>query len=516
MRSGLVVSAVLNLLSSLIWISIGIPDNTPVLSIGMLLVIIGVLCLMYSKLDIEKLYEKRKIVLMFGIVLIPLNFISAIILLIVSDRIGAEDVGAVNRISEGANQQNDSNEVLDSDGKVITSSNKNIVNKEVKKVDTLLKIGIAMVAISGIMIATTSWDVITDFTKMIIIAIIGVVFLGLSFFSEKKLKIRGTTITYWILSVVAFSLSIFMIGNFGLFGEWFSVDGKGADIFISVLLLSISLFSYLTYKRFDMTFWFYAACFGTALALSIITGFVAHDKEVCVLILTVATLLINLIPKSEKTEVKIIKLFGIVMSFITTVLLIGEEVTPNNKVLVLITVGVQILNLIILSLLDKRDEIKILSGIGIISIVTMGMTGIYFDLDEIIVMLINRSIVLLVTILICALIVRNKKVSSAILGIVLPLTILSIIWNINIAVAVYIGCVALAMIIFGFINKEFKVIYIEGIIFLVANLVIQLWEFWGLLPAWVYLLIGGLTLIGIVTVKELKKGEGEKWKNYWT
>ena len=510
MRSGLVVSAVLNLLSSLLWISIGMPNNTPVLSVGMLLVVIGVLCLMYSKLDSSKLYEKRKIVLMFGIVLIPLNFISAIILLIVSDRIGTENVSNVNQISDNTNAQNEGNEILDADGKVITPNIKETVTKEVKKVDTLLKIGIAMVAISGVMIATTSWDIITDLVKMIIIAIIGVVFLGLSFFSDKKLKIRSTTITYWILSMVAFSLSIFMIGNFGLVGEWFSVNGEGADVFISVLLLAISLFSYITYKRFDMTFWFYAACFGVAIALSNITSFVAQDKEVCVLIFTLLALLVNLIPKSEKTEIKIIKLFGIVMSFITTVLLIGEEVEPNDKVLVLITACVQILNLVLLSILDKRDEIKILSGIGIISIVTMGLTGIYFDLDEIIVMLINRSIILLVAILICGLIVRNKKVSTAILGIVLPILILSLIWNINIAVAVYIGCITLAMIIFGFINKEFKVIYIEGIIFLVANLIIQLWEFWGLLPIWVYLLIGGLTLISIVTVKELKKGDGEK------
>lgn len=510
MRSGLVVSAVLNLLSSLLWISIGMPNNTPVLSVGMLLVVIGVLCLMYSKLDSSKLYEKRKIVLMFGIVLIPLNFISAIILLIVSDRIGTENVSNVNQISDNTNAQNEGNEILDVDGKVITPNIKETVTKDVKKVDTLLKIGIAMVAISGVMIATTSWDIITDLVKMIIIAIIGVVFLGLSFFSDKKLKIRSTTITYWILSMVAFSLSIFMIGNFGLVGEWFSVNGEGADVFISVLLLAISLFSYITYKRFDMTFWFYAACFGVAIALSNITSFVAQDKEVCVLIFTLLALLVNLIPKSEKTEIKIIKLFGIVMSFITTVLLIGEEVEPNDKVLVLITACVQILNLVLLSILDKRDEIKILSGIGIISIVTMGLTGIYFDLDEIIVMLINRSIILLVAILICGLIVRNKKVSTAILGIVLPILILSIIWNINIAVAVYIGCITLAMIIFGFINKEFKVIYIEGIIFLVANLIIQLWEFWGLLPIWVYLLIGGLTLISIVTVKELKKGDGEK------
>ena len=494
MKGLLIVPAVLNLFTSLAWISLGVQDNMPLLSIGMFLVVIGVLCLVYSRLDIKKLYEKRNVILTFGIILIPFNFISAIILIIASDKIGEYYANSL-------------------DEKEITEAKineKTVISKEVKKVDNLLKLGIVMVAIAGIMIATTSWDIISDFVKMIIIAIIGVLFLGLSIFSEKKLKIRGTTITYWVLSMIAFSLSIFMIGNFEILGNWFSLNGEGADIYTAVLITCIAAFLYITYKKFNFQSLLYVACFCVTIAAALIIRFISSDKEISLLVLTIIVTLMNLIPKSEKNEIKVLKLFQIVISFITTALLVAEEMHPVNEVVVVITALIQVANLIILAILDKREEIKILSGIGIIAIVAMALTSIYLDLDEIIVLLINRSIIVAVALLICFVLIRNKKISNIVLSIVLPIVILSILFTIEIPIAIYIGCITLAMIIFGFFNKEFKSLYVEGIIFLIANLVIQLWEFWGLLPIWAYLLVGGFSLIGIVTVRELKKSKQEQ------
>lgn len=494
MRGLLIVPAILNLFTSLVWISLGVQDNMPLLSIGMFLVVIGVLCLVYSRLDIKKLYEKRNVILTFGIILIPFNFISAIILIIASDKIGEYYANSL-------------------DEKEITEAKineKTVIRKEVKKVDNLLKLGIVMVAIAGIMIATTSWDIISDFVKMIIIAIIGVLFLGLSIFSEKKLKIRGTTITYWVLSMIAFSLSIFMIGNFEILGNWFSLNGEGTDIYTAVLITCIAAFLYITYKKFNFQSLLYVACFCVAIAAALIIRFISSDKEISLLVLTIIVTLMNLIPKSEKNEIKALKLFQIVISFITTALLVAEELHPVNEVVVVITALIQVANLIILAILDKREEIKILSGIGIIAIVAMALTSIYLDLDEIIVLLINRSIIVSVALLICFVLIRNKKISNIVLSIVLPIVILSILLTIEIPIAIYIGCITLAMIIFGFFNKEFKSLYVEGIIFLIANLVIQLWEFWGLLPIWAYLLVGGFSLIGIVTVRELKKSKQEQ------
>ena len=396
MKNNLLVSGIFNVIASCFWLFVSAHESTVAFIIASFVLVAGIMNILYSKLEPEKLYEKRNIVLLWGILLIPFSFIAAILLLIDSDRIKTEYVKYLK----------------EQDNQVLESNNKNVtINKETKKLDILLKIGIAMVTVSGIMIATTSWELITDFAKLIIIALTGVVFLGLSIFSDKKLKIRGTTITYWLLSVIAFSLSIFMLGYYEMLGEWFSINGSGKEFFIAALTACISIFLYITYKRFDMESFLYFSYFGMVSA---------------------------------------------------------------------------------------------------IIFVALGITKIDWDIDEEYIMLISRTIVLLLTSLLCCIFVRNKKVNYITLSVVIPIVLLSLIFKINIIIALYIGCISLAMIVFGFVKKEYKAIFSEGLVFLILNVIIQLWKFWGIIPAWVYLLVGGFTLIGIVTAKELIKSDENK------
>ena len=76
--------------------------------------------------------------------------------------------------------------------------------------------------------------------------------MGLYKFSEVKLKIRGTTIAYWILSMLSFIIAFLTIGNFALFGQWFSVDGEGANIFMCMFAVFIAITSLFTYKKFNI------------------------------------------------------------------------------------------------------------------------------------------------------------------------------------------------------------------------------------------------------------------------
>ena len=395
MKNNLLVAGIFNIIVGCFWLLASVQESSVVFVIGAFVLVAGVMNIIYSKLEPEKLYEKRNIVLIWGILLIPFNLISAVLLLVDSDRIKSEYAKYLK----------------EQDVQVLDSNNNNIkVSKEKKKLDILLKIGIGMVAVSGIMIATTSWEVITDFVKLILIAVIGVLFLGLSIFSDKKLKIRGTTITYWLLSMIAFSLSIFMLGYYEMLGDWFSIKGSGSDFFIATLMTCISAFAYITYKRFDMESFLFFSYFGMVSAIILVAA---------------------------------------------------------------------------------------------------GITKIDWNIDEVYIMLISRSIILALTSLLCAIFIKNKKANYITLSIVIPLVLLSLIFEVNVVIALYVGIIALAMIIFGFIKKEYKAIFAEGIVFLILNLVIQLWEFWGLLPVWAYLLVGGLTLIGIVTVKELSKSKEE-------
>lgn len=148
--------------------------------------------------------------------------------------------------------------------------------------------------------------------------------------------------------------------------------------------------------------------------------------------------------------------------------------------------------------------------VAAIILVAAGITKMDWDIEPVYMNLISRSVVLALTGLLCAIFVKNKKANYITVSIVIPIVLLSLMYEVHIAIALYVGIISLAMIIFGAIKKEYKAIFVEGIVFLILNLVVQLWEFWGILPVWAYLLVGGLTLIGVVTVKELSKSKEDK------
>jgi hypothetical protein len=391
-----------------------------------------------------------------------------------------------------------------------TSDNNVQVAKEVRRIDTLLKVGVTMVAIAGVMIVTTSWEAITDVVKFILLILIGFVFLGLSKFSEIKLKIRNTTIAYWLLSMIAFGLSIFLIGYGSLLGDWFCIGGDGEKIFMAAFALTIAGLSYLTYWKCKITAFLYATYVAITGSVLFVLSFLEQEPKVCVLIIAILLLVINAIPRFEKQQIKIIKNFSMVITYILTAFVLVELVDLKEDVIVAANLIIQIVSLIVLGLTEKSETSKVLSSLCVILLATVTTNYLLVDLDEIYKMIITRSIFIIMAILICAVLIRDSKNSNLLLGIALPVVILSIIYKVDIAIAIFVGIVALIMIIFGAINKQYKAIYVEGIVFTIMNLVIQLWDLWGELPIYVYLLIGGFILIGIVTIRELKKSKNQE------
>ena len=55
----------------------------------------------------------------------------------------------------------------------------------------------------------------------------------------------------------------------------------------------------------------------------------------------------------------------------------------------------------------------------------------------------------------------------------------------------------------GYYKNEFKAFFKGGIIITVVNIIYQLRNLWEQIPFWLYLLVGGLALIGFVTYKEM-------------
>ncbi len=303
----------------------------------------GLLYLKYANLPIEELYQKRSSILWLGIITLPINVVTSVILFITHDKITKE----YNRnLRYGENIEKYKPE--------------DIIPPEIRKIDIMLKLGVGMVTIAGIIFATSSWSVISDAFKIIFLILFGILFMGLSKFCEKKLKLTKTTKTYWILSFLFFILSYVALGYFEVFGEWFSFYGYGQDLFRTILCLIISTSFFISYLKFFEKEWIIISYGGILLTFYFFLTFLKLCPNMILFILITLLSLLNFLNKSKKRELIYLKEFSKIASLVITVFTIFNYVDINleskRKIFIIILTGiVSLLNIIYISF-EKDDE----------------------------------------------------------------------------------------------------------------------------------------------------------------
>lgn len=244
------------------------------------LVATGAIYWQYSNSSIEKLQKNKNIITILALISMFFNFITAIILLLARDQIKNEYI----------NFCNDKNY----DEKL-----KEKVSPEVKKIDTLLKLGAGMVFISGLIFSTTNWEIVSNTVKVIILIFMGIMFCVLSKFTEVKLKLKNSTTMYWILGMLFFILSFVSGGYFETFGQWFSIRGEVSQIYFMTLCLFTSMLSFITYKKFNINMLLYIIFSGILLSLMLLLDFIGISINVNLLIAILSITLLTLLKKND-------------------------------------------------------------------------------------------------------------------------------------------------------------------------------------------------------------------------
>lgn len=88
--------------------------------------------------------------------------------------------------------------------------------------------------------------------------------------------------------------------------------------------------------------------------------------------------------------------------------------------------------------------------------------------------------------------------------IIISLTYLVFIFNINIYVAITLGIISILFIVLGTILKHKSFSYV-GYVSLILIIIIQTIDLWSKLPWWIYLLVSGIILVVVAAIKESKK-----------
>ena len=291
---------------------------------------LGYLILVFSGYEDEDLKRNKTAILVIGLITIPLNLFTSIFLIIANDKIHGYE--------KKVNGENAPPVIY-----------KKKVDPEVRKIDILLKLGVGMVFISGILFATTSWHFITDLFKAIALIVFGVFFIGLSLFTEKKLKLYKSAYMYWLLGVSFFLLSVVAMLYFGVFGTYltYTLDGKYLAYVITYFtVLGLSFATYLKYPKKYLLYIVYMSI------ILIVTNILKHfsiDNALTVSVITTMIFFANAFSKENST----LSDFSKVISYLLFVFVL-KNVSTSNELLVVISAVINIVNLYYLT--NKEDN----------------------------------------------------------------------------------------------------------------------------------------------------------------
>lgn len=281
MKKNLKIAAMINIIVGGLFTLLGFDSEFNFLfNYGLFELVIGFIYASFSEQNTLELYKNRGWLLTLAIINLLPNFLSSIFCFIAHDNIIME-----------YRKNKDS---LKEEPKEI---------REKRKLDALLKIGVGLVFLSGIIFVNSSVFALSNWLKFGFMAFITTIFYLLYLFSDEYLKIESTTNGYYYLSEFFGLLSFYSIGAYGLLGNWFSFNGGGSSLVEMSLFAVFAAIMYINYKKFKKNNYLYFTYFGCLLALISFLEFCGVSDYMSLTCLSLISLLISML-EIESASVK--------------------------------------------------------------------------------------------------------------------------------------------------------------------------------------------------------------------
>jgi hypothetical protein len=281
---------------------------------------------------------------------------------------------------------------------------KPVIDKEKQRIDLMLKLGAFMVIMAGLIFATSNWEFLDNIFKSFGLLLFAMLFLGLSKFSETKLKIDSTTNMYWYLSIAFTLFAVLSLFYFEIFGEYLSFSGEGKRIVYGLYLSVLALLAVLSKKKFNRPKDEIVSYFAMFFAIdNFLIHFLKFDIRILILSIAIAILYYF---KKESKQLKFVLEF--LMTILIPLVFLNNVILNTNVVFTnMLDIGAKgniffylfislfvITNIIYAVLNNDNDAISLFSSIIIGAIINSIVSG--FDqalyINNIFLLLIMASI----------------------------------------------------------------------------------------------------------------------------
>ena len=346
MKNFLIGAAVINFMHALLNIVNGVGVGHLIFTI--FLIIAGIIYL-YSASDEKFALEQRKFIIASAIINLFINFIPGLLALISLE--SKKDLKKEIKVREK-------------------------IDPETKRIDILLKLGVGMVILAGLLFATTSWNEVSDFFKFVFLLIMSGIFGILYYITNTKLKIKTSAFIYFILTNLFLIFSFLSIGYFGLIGPWFSIDGEGSKIFYASLSLFTSVIIYFINSKINKEELKLVPYFLLSLSGGLIMSHFKLGIEYILVVFALIGSLINYLNLNKGSS-----LFSKILIYIVSILSIYYVMDYTNQYLPLILGLVLVFNLFRFNYNENDKMIDTFNAILIIVLPVVSIFNLNIDMD---------------------------------------------------------------------------------------------------------------------------------------
>lgn len=96
-----------------------------------------------------------------------------------------------------------------------------------RNIGVMLYLGVALLLIGGLVVATSNWDSMPGFMKAVSIFFVSILFFGVALLSKKVIKIDHTAFAFFLLGSLFLPIGFVSISFFQLAGDYLSMYGEG-------------------------------------------------------------------------------------------------------------------------------------------------------------------------------------------------------------------------------------------------------------------------------------------------
>ena len=143
--------------------------------------------------------------------------------------------------------------------------------KPFNPIPLLLIAGVLFLFLGGIIFLTNTWNMLPDVLRACGLLSASVIAFSANALADKIFRLHRTGLAFFILGCIFLPLGIAGIGAFQLFGSWFSFQGDGGYLLLSIICMSFSACTFFGQRKYQSGFLVWmslAGLFGTWCSLS--------------------------------------------------------------------------------------------------------------------------------------------------------------------------------------------------------------------------------------------------------